>query len=377
MQTIYFDEAGFTGNNLLNMDQPAFVYASVAIDPVQASALHSELISRFRVDGKELKGKNLVRYKRGQEAIAWLLAECRGYSRISVSNKKYALAGKFFEYVFEPVLSSNNALFYSIGFHKFIATIMYVLFNSHDAHAEEILREFEALMKTKDPDYLERLLSPVNQELSLSGPLGQILTFTLCHRDRIANEVGKLKGIDGVSKWALELTQTSLYWLLSYWGERFECLDVYCDQSKPLETDLQIFDMMIGRRDKIYQRLGSHREVALTFNLNGPIKLVNSHQSHGVQIADVLSSSIAHALKHPDEEHSKTWLTLVADMIGDESVIPDPQMLDLSQRDPFINALVLRELVDRSVKGSSLIAGMDEFIAFAQYAYAQRFMIEE
>ena len=59
-QTIYFDESGFTGNNLLNLNQPAFVYASVAIDPQNASHLHSELVSRFQLQGKEMKGKNLV-----------------------------------------------------------------------------------------------------------------------------------------------------------------------------------------------------------------------------------------------------------------------------------------------------------------------------
>ena len=33
--TIYCDEAGFTGNNLLDTQQPYFSYASVAIDPDQ------------------------------------------------------------------------------------------------------------------------------------------------------------------------------------------------------------------------------------------------------------------------------------------------------------------------------------------------------
>ena len=44
-QTIYFDESGFTENNLLNLDQPAFVYAGIAIDPDDGSRLHSETIS--------------------------------------------------------------------------------------------------------------------------------------------------------------------------------------------------------------------------------------------------------------------------------------------------------------------------------------------
>lgn len=70
---IYFDESGYTGNNLLSPDQPAFIYTSVAIDPSYASRLHSEMLSHFHIQAKELKGKNLVRSVRGREAISWLL----------------------------------------------------------------------------------------------------------------------------------------------------------------------------------------------------------------------------------------------------------------------------------------------------------------
>jgi hypothetical protein len=52
-QTIYFDESGYSGNNLLSPDQPAFVYASAAIEPSYASSLHSEILSRFHIQGKE------------------------------------------------------------------------------------------------------------------------------------------------------------------------------------------------------------------------------------------------------------------------------------------------------------------------------------
>lgn len=377
VQTIYCDDAGFTGNHLLDIDQPAFVYASVAIDPEQATALRTELISRFRIAGQEMKGARLVGHQRGRDAIAWLLNECKEKSRISVSNKKYALACKFFEYVFEPVLATNNSLFYSIGFHKFIATLMYVLFESNFAHAEEILEEFESFMRTKNLSHLDRLLAPLDKDISLSDPLGQILTFALCHRNDIADEVEKLKRVESVSKWALELTTTSLFWQLSYWGERYECIDVYCDQSKPLAADMQYFDAMIGRRDKIYLKFGSHPEAALTFNLKGPITLVDSRKSHGVQIADVLASSISHALRYPDEDHSKEWLALANDMISGESIVPDSRMLDLSQREPFVNGLVLRELVNRSVKGSSVFSRMPEFIEAANYAYYQRAIIGE
>ena len=51
MQTIYFDESGFTGANLLHEEQPTFVYASVALDPSDATELQQEVLRRFRIDG--------------------------------------------------------------------------------------------------------------------------------------------------------------------------------------------------------------------------------------------------------------------------------------------------------------------------------------
>lgn len=291
--------------------------------------------------------------------------------------QKYALACKFFEYIFEPVLAPKNSFFYAIGFHKFIATFLYILFESKDAYAEDILRDFEALMRHRDTGHLESLLSPTDRGITLSDPLGQIMTFALCHQNRIMGEVSTLKESDSVSKWALELTGTALFWLLSYWGERFESLDVYCDKSKPLEGNQPLFDAMIGRHDKIYMRFGSHPEVAMTFNLAGPLNLVESHQYHGVQIADILSSSIAYALKNPDEVLSQRWLSIVESTISGESVIPAPELIDLRVKEPFINAMILGELTDRSVKGISLLDNLDEFMVMADYAYRRAHLESE
>ena len=354
---------------MLSPDQPAFVYASAAIDPSDASRLHSQMLSRFAIRGKELKGKNLVRHKHGREAISWLLKECGDVACIVVANKKFALAGKFFEYIFEPVLKTNSSLFYAVGFHTFIANLLHILLESKDEYAEDILGEFEALMRTQDPDVLERLLTPPAQAITLSDPLGQILTFSLCHREKIRGEMKDLCEISGLSRWALELTTTSLFWMLSFWSERFYLMQAYCDKSEPLDTNLQLFDAMIGRQDRIYMKLGSQPERALTYNLAGPITLLDSQKSPGIQIADVLSSSIAFALKNPDDELSKKWLELAESMFSPFCILPDIKAVDLRERDPFINGLILHELVDRTLKGRSLFVDMEDFILTARRLY--------
>ena len=368
-QTIYFDESGYTGNNLLSPNQPAFVYASAAIDPAYASSLHSEILSRFHIQGKELKAKNLIKSTRGREAISWLLNECKDVACIVVANKEFSLAGKFFEYIFEPVLKTHNSWFYAIGFHNFVANLLYMLSVAKDKRAEYILSKFETLMRTLDVDDLERLLTTSEQIIKINDPLGLILTFGICHIDKINDEIKDLSKIEGVSRWALELTTTSLFWMLSFWSERFDLMEVYCDKSEPLDINRPLFDTMIGRKDIIYMKLGSQPERALTYNLSGPIELIDSQQSPGIQIADVLSGSIAFALKNPDNILSKKWLELAKSMFSPFCIVPDPKAIDLRERDPVINIMILHELVDRTLKGKSLFIDMPEFILASRRLY--------
>ena len=42
--TLYFDESGFTGENLLSNEQKTFSYASVGITPSEAEALVAKII---------------------------------------------------------------------------------------------------------------------------------------------------------------------------------------------------------------------------------------------------------------------------------------------------------------------------------------------
>jgi len=369
VQAIYFDESGFTGNNLLDPTQPVFAYAGVALDPEAAAYLYSELRSRFRLQGEEIKGQNLVQSARGKKAITWLLSECKETALVTVSNKNFALAGKFFEYVFEPVLKHNNSLFYAVGFHRFIANLVYVLFTARMERAQQLLDDFEMLMRNKDVSYLEKIFDPEGLAIDFNDPLDQILTFTLCHLDKIREEIGELSEIDGVSRWALELTATSLFWLLSLWSERFDRMQVYCDQSKPLYENQSSFEANIGRTDRVYMKLGKQPEMALTYNLAGPIVFLDSKTSPGIQIADVISSSIAYALKNREEDCSEEWLKIAEPMLTSICILPDPEEIDLTKRDPLINAAILNELVNRTLEGRSLLIDMEEYIAQMRHAY--------
>ena len=364
-QAIYLDEAGHTGGNLLDLAQPVFVYAAVAMDEAQATAIHSEAVARFRINDAELKGGNLVRRQRGRDAATWILEQTVQCSRAVVIDKEYALAGKFFEYVLEPVLAERNSLFYGIGLHKFVAMVVYLHFRTRDEHADRMLANFQHMMRTTDAGLLEAVLSGDGFHFEASDPLTHILNFALCHQERIKSEIRTLETLGNVLGWALELSSTAAHWLLASWGEEFDALRVYCDNSKSVAADLEFFENFIGRKDKVYIRFGQTNSPSLVYNLAQPIQLVNSRQFAGVQIADVWASALAYSFNHGDNEVAKNWLDIAENVISN-TIMPDTELVNVDRKSPFINWVVLMELCDRSIKGEPLLQDMDLFILTAQ-----------
>jgi hypothetical protein len=370
MATIYCDEAGFTGNNLLDGEQEHFVFGSVAIEPDAARLLAEQVVQDFRLEGSELKGSRLLKTKRGRSAISFLLARVAPSAKLVVHLKKFALASKFFEYIFEPTFSDCNSLYYEINFHQFISNIMYVHFVASPRSAEQLFEEFSQMMRSLDSGRMAPFSPGEVLRVNSEDVMKSIALFAFLNRRHSDEELASIRGHEGFQHWVLDLTTTSLYAHLCSWGERFEVLEVYCDNSKPLEGEVQFFNGMVGRRERISMAWpGSREEHQVTFNLARPIDLVDSSQCSGIQIADVLASTAAWSLKERESEDARKWLDILAQCGCAGSVVPDTMHVDLTQREPFINALVLQELVNRSLKRENLCRGMPEFIATAYAAY--------
>lgn len=370
-QQLYFDEAGFTGNNLLDSDQRLFVYAGVAMNASLATKIHATATSEYSVATGELKGANLVKHDRGRRAISWILTQAAEYTHFMVANKEYALAGKFFEHIYEPVLADHNSLYYGTEFHKFIATVLYICLRARDPVAVDVLTAFSEMMRAMDPDQIDKILIHLDDsDLNADSPLWHILAFACCHQERIKNDLRTVSKSGSVATWPLELSMTALHWLLASWGEKYEALDVYCDRSKPIESARQFFQIFIGRKDKAYSRLGSQPTPSIIYNLSGPLNMVNSKASHGVQIADVMASSLLYALKNPEKEFCQDWLRFLEPSPINE-VIPDATLADISNEGGFVNTLILRELVDRSVRKANLSENMADFILNSRALYPQ------
>lgn len=369
IQQIYCDESGATGNKLMDPAQPMFSYASIAISHEEAKDCVDRILRDFRVQGGELKSKNLVKYNRGRKAITRVLEQQHERMLVSVYDKKYSLACKLFEYIFEPTFSEINSLYYGIGFHKFVATILYLHFRAGARFAEEIFEDFEKLMRELSDESVSYLFGAVRLP-ERDAILDLVRQFCFHNRQVILEELESLRGY-GAGKWVLDLTDTSLFTHLGTWGAKYHQLDVYCDKTKTLDGFWDLMKVMIGREEKSYNEFFD-REQPITFNLLKEISLVESSDHPGVQLADIAAGATVFALQNRDDRDAKKWFEYFPGMLHRLSVLPDVKDIDMKQLSVQRNLMLLHELVHRSERGLSLTEGIEEFLAGATRYLVER-----
>ena len=358
-QQIYFDESGYTGNNLLHPNQKYFAYGSVATDDLEAKEFVTALIKKYGIQGGELKGSRLVQFNKGRKAVDEIFTHFEGRIKLSISEKKFALACKFFEYIFEPCISEINSFFYDIGFHKFIANMLYVEFLARGAGAEQIFVEFENLMRSRNADGLEAIFSSSTHPEN-SPILIQIREFAQHRAEDICIELASL-GDEGVGKWILDLTNSALFTLLANWGLEFEQVTAICDHSKPLQHVQSLFNVMIDRKGRQFSAAFG-KEHPITFNLSCPIQFADSKITHGIQLADAVSAAAVYALSNQSNEHVEKWKALIPVVGHYGSIFPEIDTLNLKDISTQRNAVILMELHSRAKEGRNLIEGMPEYL---------------
>lgn len=357
---LYFDEAGFTGNDLNNPEQTHFCYASVATSEKEAEEKINELKEKYKIQMPEIKGMKLIKSNNGKRFLFELISYYSNRMIISVSEKRFALCAKFFEYVFEPILANKNSIFYDLNFHMFISNIIYY-FTYNDQGAKQLLIDFQNFMRDKDNTNFNKSIDMYEK----SEPVIQnIIDFCRYNEKEIVEEYEFLKG-EGFEKWILDLTKSVLFGILAKWGERRLPLRAFCDNAKPLLSNTEIFEAMLNREDIHYIKMGD-KTFPLTFNLSEPLILLDSKNSHALQVADCIASTFSYIFskKGENDEFYQQIISLLNHSNSYSSVLPDYQYVRLDKFETQRNVLLLQELVERSKKNIDLLKNIEQYINF-------------
>jgi hypothetical protein len=351
------DEAGFTGNHLLDDEQPYFAYASHDLSPSEAEALLNEARRRYPVQMPELKAHKLLGSKRGRRLLGFVTEKIDGRYIATIYDKRYALCCKMFEYIYEPVLQENNRLFYENGLHKFVAMFLYMHLLATPAAMGILASEFEAFLRSLDPTDAPTLLGSGPDDDGMD-PLAMIRRFARGYNFRIASETQSLREIGDQGRWMLDLTTTAVFGHLVAWGQRHPLIEVVCDDSKPLMSLANTFDVMVNRNDHPTMRvMGKTRH--LTWNMSKPLTFASSADHAGIQLADLIAGCAAAAPRAKDDDD----LRLIASRIGmhlhEECIMPDMGVIDLESDEAAVNFFILEGLAQRADEGADPLVLMD------------------
>ena len=367
---IYCDESGFTGNKLLDVDQPIFTFASVASNEEEAKFIVEKIIKDYGIQNGEIKSGNLVKSQKGLRALDEVLEILDGRYKICICDKKYVIAGKFFEYIFEPALAQKNSIFYRINFHRFITDYLHLKLVTQDKSAEVIFEEFYKIMKEGVDTPTASLFKIVSTASDLV--LDQIQKFAHYNKDSFLEEMDGYLG-NGSGKWLLDITTTCLFSSLGKWGQEIDILDVYCDSSKPLNANQEVFNVMVERIEKKSQILEQmNLEQPLTFHIKQPIQLVDSKSFYGIQLADAIAGSFNYAYKNfkdKENQFAQKWMNKI---FRDESALVtflggDYEYANVEKASVMLNWLILNHMVQKCDEGLPILDNIGNEILYLRH----------
>lgn len=111
---VHVDESGYTGEDLINRQQPIFVLASICLSDANANRLVRTCFPR--IQAAELKHSTLAKRPRGQEMIVDLLKHLEPESCATyVVHKEFCLLTKLVDLWVEPAMHTLGVDFYEGG----------------------------------------------------------------------------------------------------------------------------------------------------------------------------------------------------------------------------------------------------------------------
>lgn len=294
MKSIYCDESGYSGNNLIDVIQPFFVYAGVQLSEKEAEDAYKIIQDNYLIQRGGIKGADLVQNEKGQNAAIKLFEKYGKHARLVYCNKQFALACIMFEYAIEPIIK-NNTYAYDIGFHRFISNSIYNYFLKNNILGDEIFKKFLAEFSTNiNPESIFKF--DINQ---IDDKVMKWVLLTLQNNeDRFYKEISTNEVINS---WYLNLTTTSLCGILSDFGSDCAPLEVICDNSNLFKDENVL--RPINKIGKLEDNIGSHA----LFMLAEDIKLQSAKKTIGLKVADIFASSLGFSLRNKTLPFSK-WI---------------------------------------------------------------------
>jgi len=318
MRTVFVDESGHTGSDLLSVEQPFYTVASVSL-PEETCR---DLIARCfpNQTARELKYKSVHRSLRRQRCVLDLLRELKTNEQVlelAVVHKRFALICKMVDHIVEPSMTRHGIDFYGVGLGLAL---------SNSAHwfapARCTAEQFTAVLRKGsefliNPNALTILELHDALEEAIDGddvqehPLG---CLALAIWDLRPEEMPRL------SRETLDVTFTMSLQLMDRWGRSAGSFRVIHDASCALLKHKAMWDAIVS--PDVEPTLLGWEGQSMQLPIGAVETLLESSVDwKGLQVADIAAGAFCHALRSLTSESPTEYELALRELFADTSLV--------------------------------------------------------
>lgn len=292
---VAFDEAGNTGDNLLDEAQPICSLASVCVDDAAAAALIAEVLPAGRSEAHfaDLRGS-----RDGRRAILRMLTSelvSADSTRVTPMHKPFAVVGRFFDYIIEPTIFARGDDVIARGMPLDFVNVLHR--RGPTACGNELWRAmlvaFVALMRAPgDDELLDRFMAAHRACLIAAGhPLIRLMLEDVPDREEVAERV-RIDQPAGIgARDLLNPVPTMLIENCITWPNRIGGpIKIVHDENNVVRRWVPLIQSL--SRENAVDVVGPYWGGIMPLPLRvASVELVRSHDSTRVQLADVVGGA--------------------------------------------------------------------------------------
>lgn len=290
--TIYLDESGNTGSNLLDNDQKVFTLASCNIEQTEAQRLVDLVRSRAV---NELHFKRLKRNKAGQDGIIRLMSDATvnpDSVKINLFHKRFMITTKIVDILIEHMLHERGFDLYIDGKNIALSNVLFHCLQSFckEDLVESMYKSFVTMIKDRTEDSINDFYQTVEAVKKSSSNKGFKTEINIILETRECVS----RAISGIDKFSLDPSIPALFAQCVQWGKQYHHgFHLVHDDSQTLEKQRELFSLFMDwTQDEIvfgYDR----RKFGLPLKAKS-LTFAESQNHIQLQIADIIASSFSY-----------------------------------------------------------------------------------
>lgn len=301
---LYFDEAGYTGADLTNEQQPYFTLASIWLNDDEITKIKSDV--GYDEWGKELHFKSMYSNSQGRVMLEkifthQLLNEKR--VRLAFAYKRYCIYAQVVNILVETFYNEHGVNIYRGASNLVMANCLYygAIFHPNKELVKEFESSFVRMVRVQNVETVADFYRTTDRLRADSGTNEMFLKFL----NFVPQTISTIKSALGVAPFYMDLTVSLFSESIQKWYAYTDIKhDVLFDSSEPFFANQE---MLCSLRDM------EHEAIKVGYGVNkhvyplpvGEMQIAKSHEEFGIQLADLFASALNFLLTPRKDKFTK------------------------------------------------------------------------